>query len=270
MIFAKFAAKITLNPLDRKIRIGAVSYLNTKPLLYGIQHSPLREQTELVLGYPAKIAQQLIDNKIDIGLVPVAILPRLKEKHIVSDFCIGCNGPVASVAVFADEPLEQLKAILLDYQSKTSAALTKLMIKHYWKLHPDFSDTKGEGYLHRLTGNTGGLVIGDRALEQRLISTFHYDLGEAWHNFSGLPFVFAAWVSNKPIDPAFTQAFNEANHYGLNHIEEVIKENPYSTFDLRTYYKDHISYQLDKEKRKGMDLFLSMLQKEEVVHPLAI
>jgi chorismate dehydratase len=258
---AKFAPKITLNPLDRKIRIGAVNYLNTRPLLYGLQHSDLKKKVELTLDYPSKIADQLVSGQIDIGLVPVAAIPRLREWHIVTDSCIGCDGPVASVAVFSDQPIETLDTILLDYQSRTSAALTRLLFNFHWKLHPHFRNTNGEAYRHKITGHTGGLVIGDRALEQRHESKFIYDLGEAWKDFSGLPFVFATWISNKPIDSSFLDEFSAANKVGMQHIEKVVSENPFPHFDMLEYYTKHISYNFDAEKRKGLELFLDMIAK---------
>ena len=97
--------------MDRKIRIGAVSYLNTKPLLYGLQQESIRDQVEISLDYPAKIAAMLENDSIDVGLVPVAILPRLKEFHIISDYCIGCDGPVGSVAIFSEIPLEKVSCL---------------------------------------------------------------------------------------------------------------------------------------------------------------
>src|SRR5690349_15610060 len=111
-----------------KIRVGAVSYLNTKPLLYGITRSPIAERIELVTDYPAKIAASLLDGSIDIGLVPVAIIPKMHEFHIISDYCIGAEGPVASVALFSEQPLENVKKVLLDYQSRTSVSLARVLL----------------------------------------------------------------------------------------------------------------------------------------------
>ena len=106
-----------------------------------------------------------------------------------------------------------------------------------------------------------GLVIGDRALEQRRFSPYIFDLGEEWENFTGLPFVFAAWISNKKLNDNFIDAFNKANAFGLNRIEEVVKENPFPVFDLHTYYTECISFKLDENKKKGLELFLEKLGK---------
>ncbi len=244
-----------------KIKVGAVSYLNTKPLLYGIERSPVRQQIELVTDYPSNIARQLLDGRIDIGLVPVSIIPRLGEHYIVSDYCIGANGPVASVGLFSDVPLEKIEKVLLDYQSRTSVHLTRILLKHYWKKDAQLLDAT-EGYQQQIKGATAGVVIGDRALGQRLVSPYIYDLAEAWKSFTGLPFVFAAWVANKPLPEDFIAAFNDANGYGLERLDEVIRQNPYDKYDLETYYKKNISYRLDEAKRRGLELFLSYLPQK--------
>lgn len=111
--------------MAHKIRVGAVSYLNTKPLIYGFEQGKMRDEIDLLIDYPANIASQLINDKIDVGLVPVAILPLLKEHHVVSDYGIACDGEVASVCLFSDVPLHEIRTVLLDYQSRTSVALLK-------------------------------------------------------------------------------------------------------------------------------------------------
>jgi chorismate dehydratase len=244
--------------LDRKIRVGAVSYLNTKPLLYGIERSALMEQIELIIDYPASIAAMLLNDEIDMGLVPVAVIPRLKEAYINGNYCIGSNGPVASVCLFSETPIDKIERLLLDYQSRSSVALAKVLLKEYWKIKPELVDG-GKDYREHIKGTTAGIVIGDRALEQRRLSPYIYDLGEAWKQMTGLPFVFAAWVSNKPIDPEFIRQFDAANQVGIDHIDMVVAENPYTIFSLHDYYTKHLNYHLDAEKRKGLDKFLDYL-----------
>ena len=242
-----------------KIRVGAVSYLNTKPLLYGIERSPLMNDIELITDYPSSIAQQLIDGQIDVGLVPVATIPRLNEFHIITDYCIGAVGDVASVCLFADEPLQQVKKVLLDYQSRTSVALCKVLLDGYWKLHPTLEDATAD-FRNSIKDDTAGVVIGDRAFEQRKQSRYIYDLACAWIDWTGLPFVFAAWIANKPLPEAFIQAFNAANALGFQHLDEVIAAWPSPNYDLKTYYTQNISYNLDDAKKKGLDLFIQKLQ----------
>jgi chorismate dehydratase len=241
-----------------KIKVGIVNYLNTKPLVYGIQRSAVTDRLILVEDYPANVARMLVEGSIDVGLVPVAVIPHLQEHHIISDYCIGCTGPVASVAIFSEVPIHDIQTVLLDYQSRSSVALAKVLMREYWKIHPQLTDTRSD-YRSLIKGTTAGVVIGDRALEQRKKSPYIYDLGEAWIEYTGLHFVFAAWVSNKPLPDDFISEFNAANKLGLQHIDDVVAENPFPIFDLHQYYTKHISYQLTPEKRQGLEKFLSFL-----------
>lgn len=245
--------------MDRKIRVGAVSYLNTKPLLYGIQHTALINDIELRIDYPSRIAAMLLDEEIDIGLVPVAVIPKMKEYHINTGYCIGSDGPVASVCLFSETPVEQIGQVLLDYQSRTSVELAKILLKEYWKITPELIDARAD-FRNHIKGKTAGVVIGDRALEQRKISPYIYDLGEAWKNLTGLPFVFAAWISNKKLDDEFVRRFDEANRIGLDNLQTVLAGLHFDAFDLHSYYTQCISYKLDEAKKEGLRLFLQKLK----------
>jgi chorismate dehydratase len=244
--------------VERKIRVGSVSYLNAKPLLYGFEQGAMKDQIELITEFPSKIATMLVEDKIDIGLVPVAIIPRLKEWHINTNYCIGCDRPVASVCIFSEVPIHEIKEVLLDYQSRTSVRLARILLREFWNVDPILTDAK-EDFREHISGSTAGVVIGDRALEQRKTSKYIYDLGEAWIQMTGLPFVFAAWISNKQLDPAFIEEFNKANALGLEQLDQVVAEHPYTIFDLKEYYTEHISYNLTEEKKRGLALFLDKL-----------
>ena len=220
----------------------------------------MKDDVDLIIDYPSKIAGMLLEDEIDVGLVPVAIIPELNDYHLISDYCIGSVGRVASVCLFSDVPMNKIETILLDFQSRTSVALLKVLIKEYWKINVVFEET-AENYQSKISGTTAGLVIGDRALQQRKISPYIYDLGSEWKNFTALPFVFAAWISNKKLNENFIESFNQANAFGINKIDEVIKENPYKAFDLKHYYSDCISFELDESKKKGLELFLKKIKK---------
>lgn len=245
--------------MDRKIRVGAVSYLNTKPLIYGFEQGEMQDTVELIFDYPSNIAKALLKNEIDIGLVPVAILPQLKEYHIISDYCIGGDGEVASVCLFSESPLEQIETVLLDYQSMTSVLLVQILMKQFWKIDPEIKNTTRD-FSGEIKGTTAGVIIGNRALEQRNISTYIYDLGLAWKQYTGLPFVFAAWVSNKPLPAGFIDSFNHATGSGLKNIDTIIASLHYDVYDLHEYYEKNLAYNLTDRLRKGMNEFLNMIQ----------
>jgi chorismate dehydratase len=249
--------------LDKKWRIGAVSYLNTRPLLLGMEQSPFKERIDLMKSYPAQIAQALLDDTIDIGLVPVAIMHLLKNPQVISKYVIGTEGKVASVALFSQVSIDQIQKVYLDYQSRTSVALAKILFKQYWNKEVEFLIAT-EGYINEISGTTAGVIIGDRALTSLNRFEHIYDLGLAWKTYTGLPFVFAAWVANKPIPAEFIEAFDVANGYGLNHLDEVISLIPANEqeYDLYKYYTENISYKLTPEKKKGLELFLELIKNK--------
>jgi chorismate dehydratase len=259
--FPTFAAKFKLIALDRKIRVGAVSYLNTKPLLYGIENSPVFNEISLITEYPSRIAEMLLLDEIDIGLVPVSIIPQMKEYHINTRYCIGSDGPVASVCLFSEVPIQDIRTVILDYQSRTSVLLAEILFEKHWEQKPVFVPADHE-FIQKIRGHTAAVVIGDRALEQRKKSTHFYDLGDEWKKMTGLPFVFAAWISNKVLDPGWIQRFEEANTFGIQNLSRVLADLPANDFDLRAYFTRHLSYDLNEEKKKGLGLFLSMLKEK--------
>lgn len=220
------------------------------------------DMMELSVDYPARIAQQLVDDEVDVSLVPVATIPRLKEYHIITDYCIGAEGPVASVCLFSDVPLTQIKRIYLDYQSRSSVALFKVLLHEFWKLDVELVETSGD-YEHLIHGTDAGVVIGDRALIQRHKSHYIYDLAEAWMRLTSKPFVFAAWIANKELPAEFIAAFNDAVGIGIKHLPEVVAENPFEPYDLITYYTQNISFPLTPGKRQGLSRFLQYLEEDK-------
>lgn len=247
----------------KKIRVGIVNYLNTKPLIYGLERPPISEQIELIGAYPSKLADMLLHDEVDLGLIPVAAIPQLPSWHLIGNHCIGAEGEIASVCLFSEVPMPGIKKVLLDYQSRSSVALLKWLMKEYWGIHPEIVQASDENYRDEIKGTTAGLVIGDRALQQRKISTYIYDLGSEWRAITGLPFVFAAWVSKHPLPDDFIQQFDAANEMGIQHIDEIVASLSYDLYDLKKYYKVHLSYHLDDAKRKGMELFLQYIELDK-------
>ncbi len=128
-----------------------------------MQKPPISEQIELVGDYPSRLAEMLIKGEIDLGLIPVAVIPQLPSYNIISDYCIGTEGEIASVALFSEVPMNEIKKVYLDYQSRTSVALLKYLMKEYWGINPEIVEATNEDYRKEIAGTTAGLVIGDRA-----------------------------------------------------------------------------------------------------------
>lgn len=245
-----------------KIKVSAVSYLNTVPFVYGLKNSGILDKTELSLDIPSICAEKLISGKVDIGLIPVAAIPKLSYSKIISNYCIGAVGRVKSVILASNVPLEKIETIYLDYQSRTSVNLVKVLAKHYWKKEVKWKNT-GPGFETTvIEGNSAAVIIGDRTFAAVKQYIYIYDLAEEWYNFTNKPFVFAAWVANKDIPAKLENEFNKALRYGIEHIEEAAKEHRLKIekcINLVDYLKNDISYPLDNDKKEGMTTFLELL-----------
>jgi chorismate dehydratase len=243
-----------------KRTVSIVNYYNTTPFLYGLNHTHFLSQIDLQLDIPSVCAQKLKNKQVDIGLVPVAVLPELESYHIITDYCIGAIGKVNSVKLFSQKPLEELTHILLDYQSKTSITLVQVLNKHFWKKNIQFLPATA-GFENTINDTTGAVIIGDRTFGLTKYQ-YQYDLAEEWQKFTGLPFVFACWVSREKMDAEFINEFNKSLKFGLDHIKDAVIENPNNTigFDAYDYLKNKISYTLDNDKKIALDKFLSYLK----------
>lgn len=213
---------------------------------------------ELEFKYPSLLADELISGRADIGLVPVAMIPSIPNAKVISNYCIATEGEVASVCIFSNVPLKQADRLILDYQSRSSVALTKILLQQHWKLSPTLVPA-APGYENNIGENEAALIIGDRALEVRDRFAYVYDLGLAWKEMTGLPFVFAAWVANTEIPESFLMQFNQQIEYSLNNLDAIISEYPFPHYNLHTYYEQNISYRLNEEKSSALELFLDYM-----------
>ncbi len=250
----------------RKVKISAVSYLNSLPFIYGLEnYGKITELIDLHKDIPSICADKLINNDVEIGLIPVAEIYKLKNPFIVSNYCIGASGKVETVLLLSDVPVFEIDKIYLDYHSRTSVNLLKILVKKHWKTKVEYINGE-EGFESNIKGKTGGLIIGDRAFSYLEKFKYGYDLSDEWTKFAKLPFVFAAWVSNIRLEDKFIREFNNALTFGLENKEKIIKnfrvKNKNSKIDIEKYLNYDISYFLDSEKRKGMELFLDLLRTE--------
>jgi chorismate dehydratase len=244
-----------------KIRISAVSYTNTKPFIYGLQHTGILQKIDLSLDNPSDCAQKLIDNVVDIGLIPVAATLSLEHWEIVSDYCIGAVGAVNSVFIFSNCEIHKVRTLQLDPESRTSNNLAQVLLKNYWKDGHLVVTKDADDYARSTDPNTAFVQIGDRTFGKKESYPFVYDLAEEWKKFTGLPFVFAAWVANKPISHGFIEEFNESLKFGLNHRAELLKEIPLRPdFDFEDYLMHKLNFDLNPDKLEAFHLFLTYVK----------
>ncbi len=248
--------------MNSPLRISVVSYLNSKPFIYGLQKYGFDKKAIVELDIPSVCAERLISGQADIGLVPVAPLARLSTYHIISDYCIGANGEVSSVLLLSEVPLEKIDKILLDYQSRTSVNLARVLAKELWKISPKWEDTSSD-YEKKISNQTAGVVIGDRALLLGKSFPYVYDLSAEWKKLTGLPFVFACWVATSDPGKLFVDEFNSALQSGLSMIEEISdkeQDERFSSKTIHTYLTRYIDYKFDDQKKQALKLFLSYLE----------
>ncbi|SFH02685.1 menaquinone biosynthetic enzyme MqnA/MqnD family protein [Pedobacter insulae] len=238
-----------------KIKISAVVYTNTKPFIYGIQKSEVSNQISLALDIPADCALKLINDQVDIGLVPVAVIPFVQGAKIVGDYCIGSVGAVNSVFILSNVPAAEIKTVKLDPESRTSNKLAEVLLKFHFKVPVEFKVNQDEDC-------DAIVLIGDRTFARKSEFKYAYDMGEEWMKFTGLPFVYAAWVANKSIPTPFIDDFNAALKLGLAQRQALLKELPsVPGFDLEDYLMNKLDFDLTSAKRKALNLFLEYLKE---------
>jgi chorismate dehydratase len=248
-----------------KIRISAVKYANTYPFMYGLLENGFDKKTALETDHPSDCAAKLISGKADIGLVPVATLPLLGEYHIISDYCIGANGEVRTVLLLSNCPFEDIETVYLDYRSRSSVALSKVLAKNFWNCEFRWMNTS-KGFDFRNIGMTEAVVlIGDQCFEYEKSFRYHIDLASEWHVSTGLPFVFACWVANRELDSNFVSEFNAALGTGVGNMEAVVKKfgktGVITGETLFQYLTKNIDFIFNDEKKRGMELFLQLIKK---------
>jgi chorismate dehydratase len=246
----------------KPIRITAISYYNTLPFIFGIKHSGLLTGYELNLEVPSQSALKVASGEADIGLIPVGALPGIEDYQIISNLCIGAVHEVKSVVLLANCALPHLKTIYLDTDSLTSVNLVRILAEHYWKIKPGWKSRKE--LIGNLSSEEGVVLIGDKTFGLSTQFPYCYDLANEWIKFSGLPFVFAVWITCKSLPAEFRQSLQSALTWGVDHREDstIMAVNPHiSEQELISYLKNDISYDLDEHKLKGMELFLRLLSQ---------
>jgi len=243
---------------NNKIHISAVSYANTFPFLLGLEESLSGNDYEITRDVPSACAEKLINNKADIGLIPVATIPLVPNATIISEYCIGAIGAVETVLLMSKVPFEEIETVYLDTESRTSVQLVKVLAKYLWKKDWEYKTLPADYDSNESVNSM--VLIGDKT---KTIFNFPiiFDLSQAWTELTSKPFVFAAWVANKPIPQDFINRFNSALEFGVNNIPRAIEKYGMDlNYDLNNYLNNYISYPLDKDKQEGLSLFLEYLK----------
>lgn len=177
-------------------RIAAVSYLNTIPFIYGIEHADdLRAR--LLLAPPSQCAENYRSGRADIALLPAAAVPSLRSTEVITSYCIGAVGPVRTVVLVSPTPVSEVRRVFLDAHSLTSVQLTGYLAAHRWKIAPEWFAMSDYAQLEHAAPGDAFLLIGDKVFDYEGRFPFVYDLAAEWQALTGLPFAFALWVARK-------------------------------------------------------------------------
>jgi chorismate dehydratase len=245
--------------VTRPARLGAVSYLNVRPLVYGLDLQP--ELVTVRFDVPSACAVLLNEGAIDLGMVPsIAHLDRPGDR-IVPGVCIGSDGPVASVALFTKVPLERIRRIALDTSSRTSAVLTRIVCARRFGIDPAFVPHPPDLEAMLATADAA-LLIGDPALfvDYRAAGAEKIDLGQVWTEMTGLPFVWAFWAGRpEAADAAVVTVLNEAAERGMAHTDAIADAycaaQPEYRMQARRYLRENLMFRLTPRAIDGLQRF---------------
>jgi len=253
-----------------KPRVGAVSYLNTKPLVHQLrQFAP---GIELVFDLPSRLADRLARRELDVALIPSIEAFQDSDYGIISDACIACRGPVLSVKLFSRVPFEQIRSVTLDEGSRTSVALTRILLRERFGLTPRCELLPIGGSALETTTDAV-LLIGDRAIHPpKGPFTGSWDLGEEWTRWCNLPFVFAMWIGRKDHDWSELElALRQARDAGVRDLESIAAvEGPLvglSPAECLVYLRDNLHFRLGPSERNGLELFRRHAQSLDLAPP---
>jgi chorismate dehydratase len=252
---------------DGKIRLGAVTYLNARPLVYSLPK--IAPQVEILVDLPSRLADALGSGQLDVAMIPSIEYARHPGYAIISDACIACDGAVRSVKLYSRVPIERITSLALDEGSRTSAALVRILLKEQFGIWPEtYPLPIGASWVDTLADAV--LLIGDRGmLPTDEHFAFEWDLGEQWSRWTGLPFVFAMWIARPGVDlSGVAEVLSAARDEGIARFEEIAREAAptigVSEADCLSYLRDHLEFHLGSRQRQGLERFFALAERHKL------
>ena len=252
----------------QQLRISAISFLNTAPLMWDFENGEsaerLRRQFDISYTVPSKCAEQLKEGSADIGIIPVAAYTMIPDLVIVPDVAIACKNKVRSILLISKVPLDKIRSVATDDSSRTSAALVEIYLRKFVGIDPGFSRQKPD-IKEMLQWHDAALLIGDPALQAHPTGYYVYDMAEEWKRWTGRSFVFAFWAIRKAAlegrgaEPNIAQVFQQSRNNGLKHITEISaawapKLNLPAKL-ISEYLTENVDYSLDADNLEGLRLY---------------
>jgi chorismate dehydratase len=250
------------------LRLSVVKYLNTVPLIWGMLHGEQRGKFELQLTVPSGCADAIAHRQAEVGIIPSIEYQRLNDVEILSGMSIASKRVVKSVLLLSKIPLAKVQTVALDESSRTSAALVRILMHKFYARQVHFSPAAPEP-AEMLRQADAALLIGDPALTYSGPAQV-YDLASEWRKFTGLPFVFAVWLSHSGADLArYGADFSASRDFGLAHIDDIAAEYApklgMTPSAVKVYLTRNIDYSLDEENQKGLKLFYKLAHEAGII-----
>jgi chorismate dehydratase len=245
---------------DSRIRIGAVSYLNTRPLVYGMERGLGADRIRLSFATPAVLADRLAAGELDVALLPVIELARIPDLELVPGLGIVTHGPSRSVLLVARRPVDAIESIALDPDSRTSNALARVLLAEVWSRRPEIRAGSPD-LAEALAAADAAVRIGDKALlEPRPDDAHVYDLGEVWSSRTRLPFIYAAWAARRGVvDRELYRVLHDSRRAGCRAVDRIAAEFTWRGErhpDIaRAYLTEHIRFRLGSSEIRAMERF---------------
>ena len=247
--------------MSHRVRVGAVNYLNAKPLVEGL--TAFAPDIDLHLDLPSRLADRMADGELDVGLIPVVEFFRAGSYSLVPNIAIASRGPVLSVTLFSRVPWPEIRTVALDEGSRSSAALTQILLRKKHGIVPQIEPLPIAVPADDLTTDAV-LLIGDKAMRACLPGfDFAFDLGQEWTDWTGLPFVYAVWAVREGVELGETAAaFERAKRFGLSRAGQIAaREAPLLGLDpgyCRRYLSNIIRYDLGPQERAGLERYRTL------------
>jgi chorismate dehydratase len=241
------------------MRIAAIRYINTLPLVYGMELNP---DLELTFDTPARCYEKLLQDEVDVALIPIIGTQLNPEIRAIKGLGIAANHKTESVYLFATKPLDRVRTVIGDPSSLTSVLLSKIILNEKYKNKPRFLSGSIDNIHEVLRLYDAALIIGDEAILTDKSDYDHYDLATEWYSITGFPFVFAVWASKRILSVDEREIFYLAHRQATQNWENIFQrasnmlvvDAPF----LKRYYNENLRYHLSRSDYEGLLRFLSL------------
>ncbi len=252
----------------RPLRLGSVSFLNARPLIYGLESA---KGIELSLDVPSRLLDGLLQERFDVALLPVIDYQRMPGLRLLAAGGIGCDGPTLTVRIFSPVPVERIETLACDADSHTSVALARIILAERFAVRPEFIELNRSRFDSKGGGTTAVLLIGDKVVcEEPRGLHYQIDLGEAWKQLTGLPFVFAAWMARAGIElSGLNEQLANAKRAGLEHVDQIIRQfaqpRGWPAETARKYLTQNLQYDIGPRQLEAIRLFHDLAHRHAII-----